>query len=108
MNIAIFAGESPLSYRIALKIKPNETPMGLCTSSGTVGHSLSLGIADAVCVKARTASIADAAATAIGNRVKNKSDIKKALEAGKNIKGVLGILIIVGNQFGVIGDMELT
>ncbi|OPY10211.1 MAG: hypothetical protein A4E66_01611 [Syntrophus sp. PtaB.Bin001] len=108
LNIAIFAGESPLSYKIALKIKPNDKPMGICTSSGTVGHSLSLGIADAVCVKAWTASIADAAATAIGNRVKNKSDIKKALEAGKNIKGVLGILIIVGNQFGVIGDMELT
>jgi ApbE superfamily uncharacterized protein (UPF0280 family) len=105
--VGVFAGESPLSYKIAIKIKPDETPLGVCTSSRTVGHSLSLGIADAICVKASTASLADAAATAIGNRVKKKSDIKNALEAGKNIQGVSGVLIILENQFGVIGDMEL-
>jgi len=108
LNIAVFAGKSPLSYQIALRINPGETPLGICTSSATVGHSLSLGIADAVCVKAKSAALADAAATAIGNRVHKKSEIKNVLETGKHIPGVLGILIIVENQMGVIGDMTLT
>jgi len=108
LNIAVFAGQSPLSYQIALKINPKETPLGICTSSATVGHSMSFGIADAVCVKAKSAALADAAATAIGNSVNKKSGIKNALEAGKNIRGVLGILIIVEKSMGVIGDMELS
>ncbi|MDY0187538.1 MAG: UPF0280 family protein [Syntrophus sp. (in: bacteria)] len=107
LNIAVFAGKSPLSYRIALKIHPEDTPLGICTSSATVGHSLSLGIADAVCVKAKSAVLADAAATAIGNIVQNQGDIKKALEASKKIQGVLGVLIIVEKSMGVIGNMEL-
>lgn len=107
IHIAIFAGESPLSYKIALKVKPEETPLGICTSSATVGHSLSFGIADAVCVKAESAALADAAATAIGNRVREPREIKNALEAGTQLPGVMGILIVAGSQMGVIGEMEL-
>jgi len=107
INIALFAGESPLSYKIALKVKPEETPLGICTSSATVGHSLSFGKADAVCVKAETAALADAAATAIGNSVREPREIKNALESGIRLPGVLGILIVAVNQMGVIGEMEL-
>jgi hypothetical protein len=82
-------------------------PMGVCTSSGTVGHSLSFGKADAVCVLSKSATMADAAATAIGNLVKNKSDIKWALERGIKIEGVRGIVIILGEHFGVVGEVEL-
>lgn len=107
LNIAVFAGESPLSYQIALKIKSDDNPLGICTSSGTIGHSMSFGKADAVCVKAGSAALADAAATAVGNIVRNKNDIKRALETGKRIQGISGILIIMEKQLGVIGDMEL-
>lgn len=106
-KIGIFAGASLLSHRLAIRIRPEETPVGVCTSSGTVGPSLSFGVADAVCVKSGSASLADAAATAIGNRVKTKKDIKKALAFGAQIGGVLGILIIVGDELGVWGAMEL-
>jgi ApbE superfamily uncharacterized protein (UPF0280 family) len=51
--------------------------------------------------------MADAAATAIGNLVKSKKDIKMALERGIQIKGVSGILVIVGDNFGAIGEIEL-
>jgi hypothetical protein len=51
--------------------------------------------------------MADAAATAIGNLVKNKSDIKWALERGIKIEGVRGIVIILGEHFGVVGEVEL-
>jgi hypothetical protein len=108
MSIGIFAGQSPLSGRIALKIQAAETPLGICTSSGTVGHSLSFGIADAVCIKSRSATLADAAATAVGNLIKSKSDVKKGLDRAMSIQGVLGVLIVTGDTLAVQGDMELT
>ena len=106
-TIGIYAGNSPLTYKINLLIKAQETPMGVCTSSGTVGHSLSFGRADAVCVLSKSATLADAAATAVGNLVKDNRDIKAALERGIRIEGVLGVAVIIGESFGAIGDVEL-
>ncbi len=107
ITVGIFAGQSPISYKVALKIHPEDMPLGICTSSGTVGHSLSLGRADAVCVTSKSASLADAAATSIGNRVNKENDIKNALDFGAEIEGVLGILIIVGDKLGAYGAIEL-
>jgi hypothetical protein len=107
IRVGIFAGESPLSNLVSIDARKEEMPLGICTSSGTVGHSLSFGKADAVCIKAKSAALADAAATAVGNLVKSRGDIKKALDHGMKIDGVLGIVIIVGDHLGAIGDMEL-
>lgn len=106
LNVAIYAGESTLSYKLNLIVKPEDTPLGICTSSATVGPSLSFGKADAVCVISKTATLADAAATAIANRVKNKSNIKFALNYGMKIPGVKGIVIICGNDMGAIGEVK--
>ncbi|MGZ3634437.1 MAG: UPF0280 family protein [Syntrophales bacterium] len=107
VRVGVFAGNSPLTYKISLLVKPEQMPIGVCTSSGTVGHSLSFGKADAVCVLSKSSTMADAAATAIGNLVKEKRDIRIALEKGMKIQGVLGCLIVIGEHFGVIGDIEL-
>ena len=107
INVGIFAGSSPLSYKATLRVRPEDMPLGVCTSSGTVGHSLSLGKADAVCVTSKSVSLADAAATSIGNRVKDGSDIKAAMEAGAGIEGILGIVIIVKDKLGAWGAVEL-
>jgi uncharacterized protein len=107
IKIGIFAGESPFSNKLAIRVAPEEMPIGICTSSATVGPSLSLGKADAVCVKSSSASLADAAATAVGNRVKTKNDIKKALAYGAQIRDVIGIVIILGDELGVWGDIDL-
>lgn len=106
-NVAIYAGESTLSYKVNIIVKPEETPLGICTSSATVGPSLSFGKADAVCVLSSSATLADAAASAIGNRVRSKKDIQPALDFGKKIPGVKAIVIILGKNMGVIGDVEL-
>ena len=103
---SVYAGESPLSYNVNFIVKPEETPLGICTSSATVGPSLSFGKADAVCVISKSATLADAAASAIGNKVKSKNDIKPALDFGIKIKGVTGIIIILENEMGAIGDVE--
>jgi ApbE superfamily uncharacterized protein (UPF0280 family) len=105
--VGIFAGDSPLTGKIGLEINPQDTPLGVCTSSGTVGHSLSFGKADAVVVVAASASLADAAATAIGNRVSRPDDINGAIEFGQSIGGLKGILIIAGKNIGAWGDVKL-
>ena len=105
--VGIFAGQSPLSLRIGIRVSGGPKPLGVCTSSGTVGHSLSLGKADAICVVANSCTIADAAATAIGNRVQSIADIENAIAMGKCIEKIRGILIIVGEKIGVWGDLEV-
>ena len=106
-TIGIYAAESPFSLKIGVVIRPEETPLGICTSSGAVGPSLSFGKADAVCIVSKSAALADAAATAVGNIVQEKKDIELGLERGKEIEGVLGTLIIVGDKMGVWGDIKL-
>lgn len=106
--VGIYAGQSPLSLKIGIIIPPEDTPLGICTSSTTVGHSLSFGNADAISIISKSASFSDAVATYIGNLVKRKEDIKSALEIGKNIEGVLGIIIIFGEDIGVWGNIKLT
>jgi ApbE superfamily uncharacterized protein (UPF0280 family) len=105
--IGVYAGASPLSLKIGIIIKPEETPIGVCASSGTVGHSLSIGKADTVCVLSKSAALADAAATAVGNVIRDKTDIESGLERGREIEGVLGMLIIVREKMGVWGNVKL-
>jgi ApbE superfamily uncharacterized protein (UPF0280 family) len=107
ITVGIYAGNSPLSNKLAVKIPPASTPLGVCTSSGTVGHSLSFGRADAVTVISGSAALADATATAIGNRVKKAGDIGHGLDLVKHIEGIAGTLIIVDDKFGVWGDIEI-
>ena len=107
-TVAIFAGQSQLSNKIGVRIDADVMPMAVCTSSGTIGHSLSLGKADAAVVVSQSTPLADAAATAIGNLVRDKKDIDRAIDNGRNINGVKGIVIIVNDIMGMWGDIELT
>ncbi len=107
-KVAVFAGGSPFSEKISLEIDPSETPLGICTSSGTVGHSLSFGCADAVVVKSSSAAMADAAATAICNDIKNTGDIEKALSLYSKNKRILGLLIIKGDRMGISGNIKIS
>ena len=107
-RVAIFAGRSPLSEKVTLEIAPEDMPLGICTSSATVGPSLSFGKADAVCVLSSSAALADAAASRIGNLVRRAENIKKALKVGGAIQGVQGIVIILGDKLGVWGKIKFS
>ena len=107
VTIGLFAGTSPLSLKIGLKIDGKDHSFAVCTSSGTVGHSLSLGKADAVCVVSPSCALADAAATAIGNRIQRAADIKDAISYGQKIAGITGLTAVVGDRIGAWGDIEL-
>ena len=105
--VGIYAGKSPLTGKIGLEINGEGTPLGICTSSGTVGHSLSYGKADAVIVLSKSATLADAAATAIGNLIAQPSDIPKGIEFAKTTDGLQGVVIIGGDNIGLWGEVKI-
>ncbi|MFA5055966.1 MAG: UPF0280 family protein [Dehalococcoidia bacterium] len=107
-RIGIFAGNSPLSGKLAIDIEPDDIPLGVCTSSGTVGHSLNFGVADAVVVISPSTALADAAATAVSNIVQSADDIPAAIDLAQSIDGVTGVVIIVGDKLGVWGQVKLS
>lgn len=104
--VGIYAGASKIWNNLRLKIKPTDTPLGICASSGTLGHSLSFGYADSVIILSKSACLADAVATATCNLVKTKEDLKIALDFAKKIRGVLGAVIILKNNLTSWGKIE--
>jgi ApbE superfamily uncharacterized protein (UPF0280 family) len=107
-TVGIFAGpDSPFTGKIAVKLGPERFPIGICTSSGTVGHSLSFGKTDAMTVISPDAALADAAATRLGNMVKTRADIDKALELAPRIPSVEAVLILINDKMGVWGNIEI-
>jgi ApbE superfamily uncharacterized protein (UPF0280 family) len=107
VTVGIFAARSPLSLTLGLRIDSSNRPAAVCTSSGSFGHSLSFGKADAVCVVSEHCDLADAAATSICNRVQSAADIETAMDFGRRIEGVKGIVIVIGDQIGFWGKMEV-
>jgi len=105
--VAIYAGKSTFADQLALEVQATETPLGICTSSGTVGHSLSFGKADAVIVLAPCTALADAAATAIGNMIKEVDDIPRGLEFAQKIEGLNGVAIIKDDKIALWGKIKI-
>ena len=107
IDVSIFAGESPLSEKIGLHIDAKESPLGICTSSGTVGHSLSFGKADAVMIVCKDALLSDAYATAFANQVQTSDDITPLLNTIERDEDILSALIVKDDRMGVIGKFDL-
>ena len=108
MKIALYAGHNELNLRIGFLIEKKDCPLGLGTSSASIGHAVSLGEADAATIFARDAALADAAATRICNLVKGEDvekSIKRALDAVDDIEGVRGALISRENKVGQAGSL---
>lgn len=108
-TVAVYAGESPLSGRVGIRLRPEQMSCGVCTSSASIGHSKSFGHADAAVVVAKSAVLADGLATRLGNEFKDKpGGIEKALQVVKNVRGVIGAVLIVSDKMGAWGDLQLT
>ena len=107
ITVSIFAGSSRLSERFGLLVPVRQMPLGVCSSSATVGHSLSMGIADVVCLVSPSATIADGAATAIGNQIKTKTDLEMVSGVANKIEGIMGGVVIVDDKMATWGDIEL-
>ncbi len=107
-SLAIFAGTSPLSGSLGIKVSASSPfSCGVCTSSAQVGHSLSFGRADAVTIVAVNAALADAVATAMANRVQKKADLARIVEGALALDGIIGAVAVLGSDLAAGGDLEL-
>jgi len=105
--VSIYAGRSPFSGRVGILLEPDQTPCGVCTSSGRVGHSMSFGKADAVTIVAADAALADAVATQTCNMVQTEDDLNNALDFALSIEGIRGAVIIYREKLAVRGNITL-
>lgn len=104
IRVGLYAGASPLTG-LAFDVAPRPGAFGICASSGTVGPSFSYGQADAAVVIASNATLADAAATALGNRVRSAGDLETCFDFLRAIDGVEAGLVILGDRMGMWGAL---
>ena len=105
----IYSNNEILGNEIAFEIKPANSPLGICTSSGKIGHSISFGVSDSVSVISHSASLSDALATRIANDVNGEtceSKVANALETAESYSDLFtGALIISGNNVATVGRL---
>jgi len=111
--VGIDAGENEVTKKLAFKLRDSELPLGICSSSGKHGHSISFGNATLVIAVAKSSAVADACATSIANEVKLKNGsfeehegaVQTALERADEIEQLRGSLVIAGNLIGKAGKI---
>lgn len=107
MYVSVYAGPSSLSGRVGLGIEGGGRSLGICTSSATVGHSMSLGRADAVTVVSGDAALADAHATALCNRISRPCDLSTVLSSARLNPGIESVLAVLGDRVASAGRYPL-
>ncbi len=95
ITVGIYSGLNNEFNNLGFKIEPSEKIMGICTSSATVGPSISLGNADAAIVVCDDVILADAMATALGNEIMEKSQtVILSIMQQKMTDGIDGMMVI--------------
>ncbi len=103
--IGIYAGNSPLKD-LGFEIEPRDSITGICTSSGSVGPSISFGMADAAVVFSDDVSLADAAATALGNATDiGREAVERSFDVVKDVDSIKGAIVIQNEYMGFWGDV---
>lgn len=97
------------AVRVCVPVAAAEFPCSFCASSATIGHSLSFGNADLVVTRSKDAALADAAATALANRLRSAHDMDSVLDMARQWQaiGLDGVFAQCGEKIGVWGQMEL-
>jgi len=103
--IGLAPGTAELTRQLAFSLQPSDTPISICSSSGCMGHSMSLGRCDLATVVATDAALADAAATQAANLVTDEKDVNPTLERIEAIPGIRGILIVKDDRIGLAGQL---
>jgi ApbE superfamily uncharacterized protein (UPF0280 family) len=105
VTIVLHTGAAKIGDSLAFSIQPQDTPLAICSSSGKMGHSMSLGECDLATVVAKDAALADAAATLAANLVKTVDDVDTALEKIIAVEGIDGVLIVKDDRVGLAGKL---
>ncbi|MBL7215521.1 MAG: UPF0280 family protein [Phycisphaerae bacterium] len=103
--IGLFSGNSEKVNQLAFELQPDSTPISICSSSGKMGLSMSLGQCDLATVVAKDAALADAAATQAANLVRKINDVETALNQIAAIKGIDGVMIVKDGHIGLAGKL---
>ena len=105
--MSVYAGNSPFSEKIGIEIQASESPLGVCTSAGTVGPSISFGRADAAMIICKNTALADAFATGFGNMVKVPEDVQSVIDQTAEFPEILSSVIICQDKIGIRGKFEM-
>lgn len=103
--VGLYSGHSEKLNQLAFELKPGDTPVAICSSSGKMGHSMSLGQCDLATVVSKDAALADAAATQAANLVRQVQDVEAVLNQIVNIEGIDGALIVKDEHVGLAGKL---
>jgi len=103
--IGLFSGQNKIAEKLAFKLNAKNTPLAICSSSSLLGHSLSFGKCDLSTVFSKKSYIADAVATAAGNKVKSIKDIQPTLNWAIKLKDVQGIILLKDSKLGLNGNI---
>lgn len=109
ITCGIYSNNNILGNNIGFKLKPRKESIGICSSSGKIGHSVSFGSSDCVTIIAKEASIADGLATRIANEVKGENSqeaISNCLDCLEKYKDYFeGALIICEDKIATFGKL---
>lgn len=106
LSVGIYAPGSVLSGKLCIKVDA-EDGLGVCTSAGTYGHSLSFGSAQAAITVSHDTALSDAAATRLGNLLKDSGRIESSLNEINAVPGIMGAVAVIDGNIGFIGDIVL-
>jgi ApbE superfamily uncharacterized protein (UPF0280 family) len=105
-RVQIYPGRKKPWQNLKVKVRPKDTPLGVCASSGTMGHSLSFGAADAVVILAHNTALADAVATACANRIQGADDLPAAMAFARSFKAVEAAVFLCEDNLVSWGRVE--
>ena len=105
VTIGLHTGTAEIGDRLAFSLEAGETPLAICSSSGKMGHSMSMGQCDLATVVAKDAALADTAATEAANRIQTMDDVNAVVEFIAGIEGVDGALIVKDDRIGLAGHL---
>ena len=91
--------------RLSLRMPATGRIVGVCSSSASVGPSVSLGRTEISTVISNNVTLADACATMLGNLVRGRSNMEKALEEVCSVNGVTGCLAYCDGMLAMCGDV---
>ena len=102
VRVGVHAGEAALSDSVAFVVPPQDRILGVCTSSATVGPSISFGIADAVTIFSHDVALADAWATEVCNAIRPDDRSVLGRIDPLEVDGVFTIMGDVTAEWGVL------
>jgi ApbE superfamily uncharacterized protein (UPF0280 family) len=105
ITIGIYAGNNAIGSNLAFRLHAADLPIAICSSSSTMGHSLSFGQCELATVLAKDAALADSAATLVCNKICDDQDLEKTIETVGKLDGIQGILAVKNGKIGMVGKL---